>query len=68
MRVEGARGCLFLRVAGETGGNDDLTKQILVLFEGATDATIAAIYRGPGAVSAARKAARTLVGNAKGAA
>ncbi|KJS40109.1 MAG: TetR family transcriptional regulator [Roseovarius sp. BRH_c41] len=87
--TEGARGCLFLRALGETGGDtpeitaavaahkaafaarigdivamdigrDDplLTEQIIVLFEGAAHA---AIYRGNGAVDAARVAAAALV-------
>lgn len=38
--------------------DDDLTEQILVLFEGAT---AAAVYRGPGAVASARDAARALL-------
>lgn len=94
MRVEGARGCLFLRAYGETGGdtpeiveavtshknafrerladivaqdvgNDGdpaLIEQILVLFEGAT---AAAVYRGPQAVTAARKAAAILIAQAR---
>ena len=89
IRVEGARGCLFLRALGETGRSepdinravdgqkthlrerigrivelelgehdDDLTEQILVLFEGAT---ATAVYRGPEAVASARDAACTLL-------
>lgn len=90
VRIEGARGCLFLRAQGETGGetpeiavavaayreklrkriadivtvevygdgDEELTEQILVLFEGATSA---ASYRGPEAVTAARIAAGILV-------
>ncbi|OSQ41746.1 TetR family transcriptional regulator [Thalassospira sp. MCCC 1A01428] len=96
VRDEGARGCLFLRAYGETGGdmpeisrvvlahkaamrakiadiiaqevggNDEtnatLTEQIVVLIEGAT---AAAIYRGPEAVMAARKAAAIIVAQAR---
>ncbi|QDL91992.1 TetR/AcrR family transcriptional regulator [Paroceanicella profunda] len=53
-------------VAAECGGAEDaaLTEQVLVLFEGAT---AAAVYRGPGAVTAARQAALTLVGQARAA-
>ncbi|WP_339949599.1 helix-turn-helix domain-containing protein [uncultured Albimonas sp.] len=93
VRVEGARGCLFLRTQAETGGDTPeiaqavaahkagfgqrvaeivaadlgqadpaLAEQILVLFEGATHA---AVYRGAGAVTAARAAASVLVESAR---
>lgn len=94
VRVEGARGCLFLRAQGETGGDTPevaeavaahkaafrerigeivaleiggggdpaLAEQILVLFEGATAASI---YRGPEAVAAARAAASILIAQAR---
>ncbi|MBK1624459.1 TetR/AcrR family transcriptional regulator [Afifella marina] len=93
MREEGARGCLFLRAFGETGGNIPevraavlahkesfrkrlaeilvtelgeaagarLAEEILVLYEGATAASV---YRGPAAVAAARRAAAILVADA----
>lgn len=93
VRIEGARGCLFLRSLAETGsdtpeiaeavaahkaalwqrvsevvakdlGGEDteLAEQVLVLFEGATQA---AVYRGDTAVSAARAAAAILVERAR---
>lgn len=93
VRVEGTRGCLFLRSLAETGGDTPeiaevvaahkaafhrrvseivtadlgredsaLAEQVLVLFEGATHA---AVYRGGGAVSAARAAAAVLVERAR---
>lgn len=94
IRSESARGCLFLRAYGETGGdtpaiNDavlahkarlydkiqdivaietdgqempELTEQILILYEGATAATI---YRGPEAVVSAQKAALALLKQAQ---
>ncbi len=93
VRVEGARGCLFLRSLAETGGETPeiaqavaahkeafrqrvsdvvasdlgredpaLAEQILILFEGATQA---AIYRGADAVSTARSAAAILMGRAR---
>lgn len=93
IRVHGARGCLFLRAQGETGGDipevaevvaahktafrdrigaivaaelgreaPALAEQILVLFEGATAASI---YRGSEAIAAARKAASALVAGAR---
>ena len=93
VRIEGARGCLFLRSQAETGGgtpeiaeavaahktsflqrlgdivakdlgceNSPLSEQVMVLFEGATHA---AVYRGDGAVSAARAAAAILVERAR---
>lgn len=93
IRIEGTRGCLFLRSNAETGcdtpeiaeavrahktafrnqvartvavdlGREDpeLAEQVLVLFEGATHA---AIYRGEGAVHAARSAAVILTERAR---
>ena len=93
VRVEGARGCLFLRSRAETGGDTPeiaeavaahkeafhrrvdevvamdlghedpaLAEQVVVLFEGATHA---AVYRGAGAVSAARAAAAILLQRAR---
>jgi AcrR family transcriptional regulator len=93
IRVEGARGCLFLRARAETGGetpdineavkahkvnfdrrvkeivaadlgrNDPvLAAQVLILFEGATHASI---YKGAEAVSVARTAAALLVQGAR---
>jgi AcrR family transcriptional regulator len=89
IRVEGAGGCLFLRIRAETGGetpdinqavlahkvefdrrvkeivttelgrNDPiLAAQVLILFEGATHASI---YKGREAVSVARMAAALLI-------
>lgn len=86
---EGARGCLFLRVQAETGGDipeiaaqvaayhgqlreniaglvtreagivdDELTDQLLALFEGATTA---ATYRGAAVIDAAAVCARQLI-------
>lgn len=93
LRVEGARGCFFLRARAETGGDvpeiaeavaahkaayrariqavvvaelgredEALAEQVLVLLEGATHA---AVYRGAGAVEAARAAAAVLVDRAR---
>ena len=94
IQAEGARGCLFLRAHGETGGDTPeieaaltahksvfrerlahlvdlevgrggapgITEQILVLFEGATAASV---YRGSAAVTAARTAAATLIAQAR---
>lgn len=94
LRAEGARGCLFLRAQGETGGDmpevaqavaahkaalrkriEDivatdlggrgdpaLSEQVLILFEGATAASV---YRGPEAVATARAAAADLIARAR---
>lgn len=93
VRVEGTRGCLFLRSRAETGGDTPeiaeavaahktafaervgdvvatdlgredpaLAEQMLILLEGASHA---AVYRGAGAVSAARAAAAILVEGAR---
>lgn len=56
---------LINRVVEDDVGRDgcrELAEQVLVLFEGATSA---AIYRGPGAIEAARSVAATLVERAK---
>lgn len=93
VRLEGARGCLFLRTSAETGGDTpviaeavaahktafrqrirdvvaadlgqdapELAEQVLVLFEGATQA---AVCRGDTSIAAARAAAAILMDRAR---